>query len=345
LVLVIVGLAVSSFLLWREKEQTQNALAEAQANHTQAEAQRRRAETNFRQAYWTLEDMLCAFDPDRNSQPLSIAELRQWQTDTALRFLAPFCEDPSEEPAVRLQKGAAYVHAGRVHEVLGDREKARNAFHQAVAVFDRLVHDFPDDPTYPRELAMALGIIATDLYQAGQIADANGYYRQAVSAWREAIRNHAADLEACLQLACFQCLWFDRNLRDPAAAVELARKAVEMAPHDPEAWMVLGIAYYRMDLWSLAVNAFQEGFQRASIRQFRQLPWTKSLFFLAVAQSRCGKHEEAMESYQEAIRLMANNRLAGGDALNRAARAEAAAALGIQETPTPKAKEESPRKD
>ena len=239
----------------------------------------------------------------------------------------------------------AYVHTGRVYEVRGDREKARQAFHQAVAVFDHLVHDYPDDPTYPCELATALSIIAGDFYRAGRMADANGYYRQAVSAWREAIRNHPADCQARLQLAYSQCVWFDPSLREPAAAADLAIQAVELAPHDPEARMVLGIAYYRMGLWGFAVDAFREAFRRASTRQFRKLPWTKSLFFLAVSQWRCGKHEEARESYLEAIYLMANNRLAGGDALNRAARAEAAAVLGIQEPATPQPKEGSPGKE
>src|SRR5205823_11173906 len=99
---------------------------------------------------------------------------------------------------------------------------------------------------------------------------------------------------------------------DPRAAMGLALKAVEMAPADPEAWMVLGIAYYRMELWSAAINAFQEAFRKASAWN-RRLPWTKSLFFLAVAQSRCGKQEEAVESYQKAFRLMANNPVARGD--------------------------------
>src|SRR5262249_16360263 len=206
LVLMVVGLAVSSFLLWREEEQTRKALAEAQANHAQAEAQRQRAETNFREAYWAVEDMLLPLDLGHDSQTLSVAELRQWQTETALRFLAPFCEDPSDEPAVRYQKGVAYVHTGGVYRTRGELDKARNAIRQGVAVFDRLVHDFPDDPKYPCDLATALSILAGDHYQAGQVADANGYFRQAVSTWREAVRNHPTDCRARSQLAYAQCV-------------------------------------------------------------------------------------------------------------------------------------------
>ena len=63
---------------------------------------------------------------------MTVAQLRQWQTERALSFLAPFCEDSSEEPAVRLQKGRPmWPHTGRVYQVLGEREKApKRAFRQ-----------------------------------------------------------------------------------------------------------------------------------------------------------------------------------------------------------------------
>jgi serine/threonine protein kinase len=339
-----VTLAVSTALIWRERDGALSALRDLQIQQERAEAQRRRAETNFREAYWALEDLLCAFDTEQGSPPMSVAELKQWQTETALRFLAPFCEDSSEEPAARLQKGAAYVHTGRVYQVRYEREKAQSAFRQAIAVFGRLVQDFPDDPTYPREVATALRILAEDLYQAGQIAEANRYYRQAIGVWRETIRNHPADLEACMKLAYLHCQWFDHNLLDPTAAVEIARKAVEMAPHDPAPWMVLGIAYYRMERWNAATNALQEGFRRAS-GWSRKLPWTYSLFFLAMAQARCGKAREAMESYQEAIRTLSNRLIAGRDPFTRALHAEASALLRLPEPTTPKDKEGSSQKE
>jgi tetratricopeptide (TPR) repeat protein len=233
LTLACIGLAVSVFLIWREKEQTRTALDAARKNYAEAEVQRQRAESNFREAFWAIEDLLCAFDSGRDAQPVTVVELRQWQTEMARRFLTPFCEDTNEEPAVRLQKGAAYVHIGRVDQVLGERRKAQEAFHQAVAVFERLVQDFPEDPTYPRELATALRIAAEDLHQAGQLASANVYASQAVSVWREAIRKHPDDVTTHWQLATMLCCWFDPQLRDPNAAVGLARKAVELAPDDP----------------------------------------------------------------------------------------------------------------
>src|SRR5262249_54078790 len=80
LALVVVGLAVSVFLIWREQGHTKAALAEARANYTKAEAQRQRAETNFREAYWAIQALLCAYDETQTGRPVTVAELRQWHT-------------------------------------------------------------------------------------------------------------------------------------------------------------------------------------------------------------------------------------------------------------------------
>ncbi len=347
LALLVVGLAASAFLLWQEREETRAALAQARTNATEADAQRQRAEANSQEAYsqeayWVIEDLLCAHDPERSVQPLTVAELRQWQTETALRFLAPFCENPSEEPSVRVEKGAAYVHVGRVYQVRGERDQAQQAFHQALAVYDRLVQDFPDDAGFACARATALRILAEDLYQAGRMPDANEYASRAFGAWREVVRNHPAGSDAPLQLAFSLCLWFDPQLRDPGGALELAQTAAEWAPHAPGSWMVLGLAYYRADRWDAAVGSLQKALQSSEVK--RSWDRTIALFFLAMAQWRCGRHEEAMKTYEQAVRRMEKSFLRR-DVQDRATQAEAAALLGVEEPATPRAKEGSPRND
>jgi hypothetical protein len=103
--LSISGLATGTWLLWRERGETQTALTEARTNYTRAEAERRRAEANFREAFCAIEHLLAAFDPNRSLEPVTIAELKQYQTEEALRLLTAFCEQSSDDPAVRLQQG------------------------------------------------------------------------------------------------------------------------------------------------------------------------------------------------------------------------------------------------
>jgi DNA-directed RNA polymerase specialized sigma24 family protein len=124
-------------------------------------------------------------------------------------------------------------HTGRAHQVVGDYEQAQKAFREAIAVFERLARDFPDDLTYPHELVTTWRILAEDLYRAGSLRDANACMSRALSVFREAVRNHPADAESACQLAYFDCCWLDPQRREPAEAVAMARRAIELAPHSP----------------------------------------------------------------------------------------------------------------
>jgi serine/threonine protein kinase len=345
LALLSAGLAISVFLIWREHGVTKAALVEAQTNYTRAEGQRRRAENNFRQAFWAVEDLLKPFEPGHNLQPLTLAEVKRFQTAECLRLLAVLSEDASDEPAARLQRGVAYIHTGRVYQVQGDHEKAQKAFRQGIEIFDRLVQDFPDESAYPSELGQAWGILAEDLYRAGNPRLGNDYFCHALSIYREAVRNHPADPDLPWWLARALCGWLDPKLRNFTEAVELAQKAVQLAPDHPRSWMILGIAYYRTGQWAAAVNALQENLQRTPAwpggLTTRGRPAIEALLFLAMAQWQCGKHEEASKTYGIAIGIMEMD-FSARDLEERAARAEAAALLGIKEPPSLKAKEEAP---
>ena len=332
LVVVAIASATSAALVWRQKEQTREAFAEA-------DKQRKRSETNFREAYWAIEDMLHGYDPKRTLRELKVAELKQWQTQRALRFLTAFCEDQTNEPAVRLQRGVAYVTVGRVYQARDESEKARNAFHQGIAVFGRLAKDFPHDPNYPREHATALCILGEELVKVGRHTDANKCTHEAVQILQEAVANHPSDYEAPAQLASILCSAPDPQLRDPLAAVGLARQAVELAPHVPRNWTTLGIAYYRSGQWEVAAKAFQESFREPG--GARTWDPNDALLYLAMAEWRCGRPDSARSAYEQVMRNT-NNYV---DSIDRALRAEAAALLGIQERPTPKAVKSAPRRD
>ncbi len=293
LALTTVASVAGAALVWHEKEKTRIALAKA-------EIQRQRAETNFREAFWAIEYMLSAFDPNRSLGPVPVAEVKQYQTQESLRFLTAFCEQPSDDATVRLQQGAALVHIGRVYQVIAQRDKAHQAFEQAITVFGRLVKDFPDDPTYAKELGSALHILAENLYLTGRLRDANAYFSQIVSVFAEAVQKHPTDVESHRKLAECLCCWFDPKLRDVVAAVGLARKAVALAPDDRRSWLALGAATSRSGDWSGAVAALRHALQ------LKGGDWTgvQIACFLDMAEYRCGRQAQARESYQQAVRLM-----------------------------------------
>jgi tetratricopeptide (TPR) repeat protein len=200
-------------------------------------------------------------------------------------------------------------------------------------------------------LAWAFFVLAENHYQAGRLLDANASWSQAVRVWRDAVRKHPEDFASCNQLAMVLCYWLDPKLRDPQEAARLARSAVDLAPHLPRSWLVLGAARYRLGEWSAAVEALQIALEKAEARsklsatdlqadeaqyrdsvRFSQGRVANVLFFLAMAQWRCGQAKDAIENYQRAVRKMESDFM-GRDLYDRAIRAEAAALLGVEPAP------------
>ena len=340
LLLAVAGLVLTVFLIWREKEQTREALAKAEANYTRAEAARQRAEANARALNWALEDILCAFDPQRTLQPLTVAELKQWQTEQALMYLTPFYTDQGDDPSIRFQKACAGMHIGKVFQVRGEREKGKKAFEQAITVYLELVQAFPSFANYDRELATALRILAEDRYEVGRLPDANLYYKQAVDAWRTAVQKDPTETGGLLALSCLYCNWFDPLLRDPAAGLELARKAAALSPNDPNTLLALGAAHYRNGQWNAAHEALSRSMQWPAIP--RKWDWMYPLFFQAMTHWRCGNADAALQAFKQADLRMANS-FRRRDVYDRAIRAEVTALLGINERPTSDIKRSAPR--
>src|SRR5262249_36563050 len=86
LVLAVVGLLVSTGLIWHEKEQTRAALA-------QARAQADRAEKNFRQALEGQNRLLWRLEDPRWADLEHVLELRQDLTRQAIAFLQEFVRE------------------------------------------------------------------------------------------------------------------------------------------------------------------------------------------------------------------------------------------------------------
>jgi Flp pilus assembly protein TadD len=133
------------------------------------------------------------------------------------------------------------------------------------------------------------------------------------------------------QLAYLLVLCPDAKLRDPARAVELARKAVELEPEDAEAWQALGWTLYRNGAWKESVeslsksNALQKDPKGGDSGQW---------FGLAVAHWQLGNKEEARKWFDQAVEWMEKND-PKNELLGRF-RAEAEEVLKIEKKAPPK---------
>jgi tetratricopeptide (TPR) repeat protein len=163
---------------------------------------------------------------------------------------------------------------------------------------------------------------------AQQKALAEKYAGQLKQPLQDAIQRCGNDAVAHNTLARFLAFAPDPLVRDPARALPLAKRAVELAPKDGNYWNTLAGASYRTGDWQAAVTALEKSME------FRQGGDSFNWFFLAMAHWQLGHKDEARQWYDRAVAWMEKN--LPGDEILRGLRVEAAALLGLKDPSAPK---------
>jgi len=146
----------------------------------------------------------------------------------------------------------------------------------------------------------------------GRTAEAIEAQQKAVAAWekqaREAIVAYTKGVEVAPtnpvlhnNLAWLYATCAVDELRDPAQAVALAKKAVDLRPTDGTSWNTLGAAQYRAGEWQAAVECLTKSMELRSGGD--AFDW----FFLAMAHWQLGQVDEAREWYKQAIEWVEKN--------------------------------------
>jgi serine/threonine protein kinase/Tfp pilus assembly protein PilF len=103
------------------------------------------------------------------------------------------------------------------------------------------------------------------------------------------------------------CAWLlatcpDAKVRNPLRAVELAQKAVQLAPAKGDFWNTLGVAQYRVGDWKAALGALKQSIQ------LRKGGRASDFFFVAMAHLQLGHRDEASRWYGRALKWMEVNK-------------------------------------
>jgi cytochrome c-type biogenesis protein CcmH/NrfG len=165
-------------------------------------------------------------------------------------------------------------------------------------------------------------------------------YRKAVHAFEEAVRLEPNDPRGPNDLAWLLTLSKVVGVRDPARAVELARRSVELDPHNGNGWTTLGMAHYYAGDYQDAAAALKKAaaLHSGGPGAIAGYQW----FFLAMAHWKLGNREEGRRWYDTARTWMETNYPGHKDL--RRFRAEAAL-LGLDDKPSAKTKEVPPGKE
>ncbi|QEH33844.1 Tetratricopeptide repeat protein [Aquisphaera giovannonii] len=142
-----------------------------------------------------------------------------------------------------------------------------------------------------------------------------------------------SDIGATLALASNNLAWLlatceDQSVRNPAEAVRLAERAVELAEDEGTYWNTLGAAYCRMGRWEEARRALSRSMELRT-EQGDAFDW----FFLAIVEWHRGHEGLARWWYEKAVEWTASHR--PRDRELRLFREEASKLLRLPATPSP----------
>jgi serine/threonine protein kinase len=186
----------------------------------------------------------------------------------------------------------------RLDDILATSKRlpeAEKAYRRAVELQDKCVARFPDQPVYAAERAASYFGLAQLLMGTGQAKEVEDLYRKGLQV-------QPLNAQAHNDLAWMLATAADPKARAPARALELAQKAVALAPEVGTFWNTLGVAHYRAGDWKAAVAAFDKSMElRAGGDAF---DW----YFLAMIQKKLGNADEARKWYDQAVDWMEKNR-------------------------------------
>jgi tetratricopeptide (TPR) repeat protein/tRNA A-37 threonylcarbamoyl transferase component Bud32 len=181
--------------------QLQTALQAATAGREEAQREHRRAESNFRRAFDTVDRMVRHLDREDLTHSPALDELRQAVLLDALGCYQELLKEKSDDPGVPYETGRAARRAGDIERLLGRQEAALEAYDQAQALLGRLVDDFPERASYRRELGCTHDSRGRLLQALGKLDEAEQSFNKAVARRRDLTEQFRNDPDYQRELA------------------------------------------------------------------------------------------------------------------------------------------------
>ncbi len=226
-------------------------------------------------------------------------------------------------------RGFFQTHSGFLAETLeqlGDHAALAKTMAELVQVLPDTWESYQDAARFLVRCA-ALAEADAALADSPRRALVAAYDSRSRSLRRAAVRRSADNPEAQNSLAWLLATTPDPRLRDAPQAVELARYAVNRAPHLGNYWNTLGVAYARVGDWSEALTALNQ-----SVKLRGAASDSHDWFSLAMAHWHRGDTARARYWYDRAVRWMETNAPASADL--RRFRTEAAVLMGLPVPPS-----------
>jgi len=200
LLLGLVGLSVSTLLIWQEKGRTDLALADV-------EAERARAQSNYERARDAVDEMTRVVEKQL-AGPSAVASTRREVLFKAQAFYHDFLKSYENNRLVSIEAAMAYQRISAIYVHLGQYDQAQQSLSEAVKVLDHLTQTDSEQRVLLGDLYIDLG---NTLYEQGQLPSSQSCYGNAIEICRDVLKQNPDDPQARLKLA-EACMVFGRKL-------------------------------------------------------------------------------------------------------------------------------------
>jgi serine/threonine protein kinase/Tfp pilus assembly protein PilF len=303
------GFALSTFLVAREKANTERNF--------------QRAEKHLLRAHEAVDRFGTQLAERLSTVPGAGQVRRELLLDT-LGYYQEFVEEAADDPTLRDDLALTYSKIGTLSDEIGSTSDAIEAHEKALALFRKLVEAAPQETDYQRRLAMCQNNMALTLRRAGRVAEAHEAYREAIALQRDLTRN-AESTEAASDLALsytnLGLLQTETNEMEAASesfreAIHLQEQIIANNAADADTLRKLAASYNNLSAVYLASDAakavdcyetaLKHQKQAASVSpddQRLQSDWALTYNNLGAAQARMDKFAAAADAYDQAITI------------------------------------------
>ena len=296
--MAVVGLSISNVLISSQRNQKVAALKSAEDNLVLA---LKALDEVYLQGIGQDRLLLTSSDGElpavRDRVPFTDEERRL--VERGLKFYEQFAIQNASRADVRFQVAQANRRIGDICVNLGERERARKAFNEAIALLGKLIADEPNEPTYWD----LLGRVYEKLNKTEESGPARlANYQQAVHAFTKWIELQPTNSGAYLErMDIYRHLCAEGlSAESIESGVADGRRAVELDPNNARAHLKYAWILFDRDYKDPLAVEHAEAAVRLDLNNW-QGHWELSQIHMTN-----GDHEQSVQSAKRAVELSAN---------------------------------------
>jgi serine/threonine protein kinase len=327
--LAVVGFAVGSLLLWREKERTGRERDRAEANAEEARGRQREAEQARQRTREALNALTDGVVGKLFAKQARLGEDERQFLRKVQRFYEEFAAEQGETEEARANRADGYCRVASISQKLGELAEAERSYLAGLFLYGQLAADFPAQPKYRLVQARRREEFAGLYRKLGQPQKAEAAHRAVLDSLADLAPDFSAkpvhrELTAMahsnLGILLYELARLEEAKSAWQTAVALQTKLAEEFPGEAEYRAALSNTYNNLGhllLWSgrpkEAEPAYRAALNRRAelVKEFPTVPEHRMELAmtqgnLAVALHHMGQTEEAVKACRASRNLRAD---------------------------------------